>query len=195
MSLLSTIIGGGVEGVGKAVSGVVSTIWGDKGAEQAAIHNENMATLTQYAAEFRKLEDRTLFDSFVDGVNRLIRPTIAGGTIGLFVYAVSDPLGFTGTMRALDLIPDQMWYILGAIIGFYFGARELQKHRDKKSHTERMAVAKAVIADQKTIASMKTAASPGSALIDDETFQREMADTSKPLSNAAIAEWNRRRGR
>lgn len=24
-------------------------------------------------------------------------------------------------------------------------------------------------------------------------YQREMADTSKPLTNAAIAEWNRRR--
>ena len=40
------------EGIGNAVSEVVDTIWGSKWERESAIHDEQMAVLAQFAAEF-----------------------------------------------------------------------------------------------------------------------------------------------
>ncbi len=72
------------------------------------------------------------FDAFVNGLNRLPRPLLALGTMGLFVYAMADPSGFGLRMRALAEVPEPMWWLLGAVVAFYFGAREahhLREHR------------------------------------------------------------------
>lgn len=72
------------------------------------------------------------FDAFVNGLNRLPRPLLALGTMGLFVYAMADPSGFGLRMRALAEVPEPLWWLLGAVVAFYFGAREahhLREHR------------------------------------------------------------------
>jgi hypothetical protein len=72
------------------------------------------------------------FDAFVNGLNRLPRPFLALGTLGLFVYAMADPAGFAVRMRGLAEVPEPMWWLLGAVVAFYFGAREahhLREHR------------------------------------------------------------------
>jgi hypothetical protein len=72
------------------------------------------------------------FDAFVNGLNRLPRPLLALGTLGLFVYAMADPAGFALRMRGLSEVPEPMWWLLGAVVAFYFGAREahhLREHR------------------------------------------------------------------
>lgn len=72
------------------------------------------------------------FDAFVNGLNRLPRPLLALGTLGLFVYAMADPAGFAVRMRGLAEVPEPMWWLLGAVVAFYFGAREahhLREHR------------------------------------------------------------------
>ncbi|MGV6840260.1 MAG: holin family protein [Planktomarina sp.] len=76
----------------------------------------------QFAAEFM-VPRKGGFDRFMDGVNRIPRPAMALGTLALFVAAMVDPLWFSDRMAGLALVPDPLWWLLGAIVSFYFGAR------------------------------------------------------------------------
>lgn len=79
--------------------------------------------LSQFEAEFAAAP-ATWFDSLVNGLNRLPRPLMTLGTIGLFGYAMVDPAGFSQRMQGLALVPEPLWWLMGAIVSFYFGARE-----------------------------------------------------------------------
>ena len=72
------------------------------------------------------------FDGFVNGLNRLPRPLLALGTLALFGYAMSDPVGFSIRMQALGHVPEPLWWLLGGIVAFYFGAREAHHLRCTK---------------------------------------------------------------
>jgi len=76
------------------------------------------------AAEFRHA-GAGWFDTAINGLNRLPRPMLALGTLGLFIFAMVDPVAFSGRMVGLDAVPEPLWWLLGAIVSFYFGAREL----------------------------------------------------------------------
>ncbi|MDS9468415.1 holin family protein [Paracoccus sp. MBLB3053] len=92
-------------------------------------------SLSQYTGEF-SAQPRGRFDDFVNGLNRLPRPMLTMGTVGLFIYAMVEPVGFGLRMENLNLVPEPMWWLLGAIISFYFGAREthyLRNHRPFKA--------------------------------------------------------------
>ncbi|MHC9236874.1 holin family protein [Pseudooceanicola sp. 502str34] len=84
-------------------------------------HEGRAAALEQFAAEFTPR--RTAFDSVIDGLNRLPRPLLALGTIGLFVSAMVSPAWFATRMEALAAVPEALWWLMGAVISFYFGAR------------------------------------------------------------------------
>jgi hypothetical protein len=71
------------------------------------------------------------FDNFVNGLNRLPRPLLALGTMALFVYAMVEPVGFGVRMQGLQMVPEPLWWLLGAIVGFYFGAREAHHFRHR----------------------------------------------------------------
>ena len=120
-------------GVGGAVTDVAEVFTVNKTKQVELQHAAQAAALAQFAAEFRPA--RSWFDALVDGINRLPRPTMAVGTIGLFAYAMADPVGFAERMVGLALVPDQLWWLLGAVVSFYFGARELHKHREAKPLT------------------------------------------------------------
>jgi len=64
------------------------------------------------------------FDRLIDGVNRMPRPLLALGTLGFFAYAMAAPDSFASRMRAMAQVPEPLWWLLGAIVSFYFGARE-----------------------------------------------------------------------
>jgi hypothetical protein len=95
------------------------------------------AALAQHAAEFAGAGD-TWFDRLVNGLNRMPRPMLAFGTLGLFTYAMVDPAGFQTRMVGLNQVPEPLWWLLGAIVGFYFGAREAHYFR-ARSETARRA--------------------------------------------------------
>ncbi len=195
MGLIRDLLFGGLGGIGEAAATVGRVFVGDRAAEQAQQHGETMAVLGQYAAEFRRLESRTWWDALVDGLNRLPRPLLALGTVGLFAYAMVEPVGFAIRMQGLDLVPDELWYLLGAVVGFFFGARELAHSRTVRvSAGDRKARVAAVVDNITRLQTLRTEITPGVARMEDEAFQRELADTTSPLSNAAILEWNRRRG-
>ena len=67
---------------------------------------------------------RTGYDRAVDAVNRLPRPLAACLALALFVDAAIDPQGFSMRMQALSVIPQPLWWLVGAVTTFFFGARE-----------------------------------------------------------------------
>ncbi|MEQ8366537.1 MAG: holin family protein [Roseicyclus sp.] len=87
------------------------------------------ATLQAAQAEFRYAAPNA-FDRLINGLNRLPRPMLALGTLGLFIFAMVDPEAFGARMVGLDAVPEPLWWLLGAIVSFYFGARELHYFRD-----------------------------------------------------------------
>ncbi|CTQ50924.1 holin family protein [Jannaschia donghaensis] len=115
---------GAVETLGRAARGIAEVFHPNATQANRLGHEAQKAALDQLGAEFQ-LERRGLFDRFVDGLNRLPRPMLALGTLALFVFAMADPLAFAARMEGLAYVPDPLWWLLGAIVGFYFGAREL----------------------------------------------------------------------
>ncbi len=87
------------------------------------------AALNQFAAEFA-VERKGRFDRFMDALNRVPRPAMALGTLGLFVAAMVDPIWFAARMQGIALVPEPLWWLLGAIVSFYFGARHQVKSQE-----------------------------------------------------------------
>lgn len=79
------------------------------------------AAMAQFGAEFQAR--RGWFDQLMDGLNRLPRPLLAYGTLGLFAMAMHDPAWFASRMQGIALVPEPLWWLMGAIVSFYFGAR------------------------------------------------------------------------
>ena len=96
----------------------------ENGAVRAA--DARAQSLAQFAAEFQH-QRRGLFDRFVDGLNRLPRPALALGTIWLFVEAMRRPEEFAASMVGLAAVPEPLWWLMGAVVSFYFGARHQAK--------------------------------------------------------------------
>lgn len=129
MSILKMIFGGGgVTGVIDAGTRAVATVRGDQGARDEQQLATRTATLDQIAAEFGRAP-KNWFDSFVDGLNRLPRPVLAFSTVALFAYAMIDPVSFSARMQGIALIPEPLWWLMGTIVAFYFGAREASHFR------------------------------------------------------------------
>lgn len=95
----------------------------EAGAERAAQVQD--ATLRQFAGEFGR--GARGFDRVMDGVNRLPRPALALGTLALFISAMVDPVWFAARMQGIALVPEPLWWLLGVIVSFYFGARHQLK--------------------------------------------------------------------
>ena len=123
-------IGTAARGIGAAVAGVAEVFTVNRTAQAAAQHAERIGAQQQFGAEFRP-ERRGWFDSVIDGLNRLPRPGMAFATMALFAYAMHDPLGFAARMQGLALVPEPLWWLMGAVVSFYFGARELHHVRGR----------------------------------------------------------------
>lgn len=130
MGLIQAIFGG-LFGGGRNVVAETAEVFrpnAEHSAQRAADYA--MGAQGQFAAEFAAPERKGWFNALVDGLNRLPRPAMAYGTIWLFIYAMYDPLAFSERMVGLAAVPDQLWWLLGAIVSFYFGAREMSHWRD-----------------------------------------------------------------
>ena len=99
--------------------------------EGAAVRDANLrhATLGQFAREFAGPR-KGVFDRVIDGLNRLPLPALALGTLGLFTSAMADPVWFAARMQGIALVPEPLWWLMGAIVSFYFGARHQAKSQD-----------------------------------------------------------------
>ncbi|MEO1312791.1 MAG: holin family protein [Pseudomonadota bacterium] len=115
----------------------------NKTERAAQEHAEQMASLNQLGMEFQR-PVRGWFDGVIDALNRLPRPALALGTLGLFAFAMADPVAFGIRMQGLALVPEPLWWLLGAIVSFYFGARELHHFRGGNTAVPVAAVTQAV---------------------------------------------------
>ena len=120
-------IKGLVEGVGNLVDKFIQTpdekaefkrellILGDKAEErsQAAMKDAR----DTYKAEFQYGSHTTKFDSFVDGVNRLVRPIVTYGLLAAVLGFISVPTE----------INDNIWTPLTVVLAFWFGGRLLKR--------------------------------------------------------------------
>lgn len=122
---------GGLRELGRVGTEVIGAVRPNATRQLELGHDAFVAAQSAHAAEFQNAR-AGWFDALVNGLNRLPRPMLALGTLGLFVYAMADPAGFGLRMRGLAEVPEPLWWLLGAVVAFYFGAREthhLRAHR------------------------------------------------------------------
>ncbi|MGH1369247.1 MAG: holin family protein [Maritimibacter sp.] len=129
MGLIETVLNllfGGGRNVVRDTAGAFLENAENKGAREFSLRE---AALDQFAGEFL-LPKKSKFDQVMDGLNRVPRPALALGTLGLLVSSMVDPVWFAARMQGIALVPDPMWWLMGAIVSFYFGARHQVKSQD-----------------------------------------------------------------
>jgi hypothetical protein len=134
MGLIGNLVGGpaAVSALGDAARGVAEVFVPSATRRLELSAEAQMAALRQLGAEY---ENPSIgwFDRLVNGLNRLPRPLLAFGTIGLFVFAMVEPQQFAQRMVGLNAVPEPLWWLLGAVVAFYFGARETYYFRNRST--------------------------------------------------------------
>lgn len=121
---------GAVAALGEAAKGMAEVFVRSATKRMELSAQAQAAALEQFGDEFSNAS-ASWFDRLVNGLNRLPRPLLAFGTIGLFVYAMVDPADFALRMVGLNAVPEPLWWLLGAVVAFYFGARETHYFRNR----------------------------------------------------------------
>jgi hypothetical protein len=132
MGVIGKLIGGpgAVAALGEAAQGVAEVFVPSATRRMELSAEAQMAALQQLGEEYQH-PALSWFDRLVNGLNRLPRPLLAFGTLGLFTYAMVDPVAFAQRMVGLNAVPEPLWWLLGAIVAFYFGARETHYFRNR----------------------------------------------------------------
>ncbi|MGZ2258235.1 holin family protein [Roseobacter sp. A03A-229] len=156
----------------------------EEGAERA--QNLRLGAMAQFAQEF-EVARQGWFDRVMDGVNRLPRPALALGTLGLFLAAMIDPVWFAARMQGIALVPEPLWWLLGVIVSFYFGARhQVKSQQFQKSLARTMSFAPKVVDNIATLGALR-ATTPGLA---DAGHDAQLSTLSVvPDDNSALQEW------
>lgn len=157
-------------------------------AQDARAAEIQTAAMAQLAAEFQAPR-RGMFDRVVDGLNRLPRPAMALGTLGLFVAAMTNPIWFAARMQGMALVPEPLWWLMGAIVGFYFGARHQVKGQEfQRSIAQTMARAPQVVETIRGLQALRPD-TPGVAKsgTDERVTLAALEVTSD--ANAALEDW------
>jgi hypothetical protein len=132
MGVIGKLVGApaAMTALGEAAKGVAEVFVPSATKRMEYSAEAQMAALRQLGEEYQH-PALSWFDRLVNGLNRLPRPFLAFGTIGLFVYAMVDPEAFAFRMVGLNAVPEPLWWLLGAIVAFYFGARETHYFRTR----------------------------------------------------------------
>ncbi len=132
MGLIGSVLGNprAVSALGDTVKEVAEVFTPSATRRMELSAEAQRAALDEFGAEFAA-PSLGGFDRVVNGLNRLPRPMLAFGTIGLFVYAMIDPASFAARMVGLNAVPEPLWWLLGAVVAFYFGARETFYFRNR----------------------------------------------------------------
>ena len=174
MGLIGAIFGNpaATQAIGNAATSVAEVFTPNATKRMERSAEAYRAALDEHGEEFRYARPGS-FDALVNGLNRMPRPMLALGTLGLFVYAMVDPAGFARRMVGLGYVPEPLWWLLGAIVSFYFGAREAHYFRSRRARNLPGAEAAAALAE-----GAGEAESPGAE-----------ASATAGTDNAALAEW------
>ena len=131
---LGKFLGGGVA---KPIRDIAGTFVAPKDTRQLNEHEYKLAVLQQFQA-YTTSEKGSLFERFVGGLNALPRPILALGTIFLIGFAIYDPGQATAAYTALEVIPTELWGMLGIVVSFYMGGRLQVKHLNAKEKAQRL---------------------------------------------------------
>jgi hypothetical protein len=154
--------------------------------EKMADIDRDLASLQQFNSEFYQRQNRSWWDSFVDGLNRLPRPLITIGVLSFFVLAPLNPAKFLEIAKAYELMPPGYWALISVIVGFYFGGRMQLKSQDMTIRKDALKAAKELTAMKKEFRELDIDSdTPESKIYEAAT----MADHSKKISNKVVAEW------
>lgn len=180
MGLIGDIFGTLFGGSRNVIRDTVEVFRPNAEAEAARNAAREAAALAQFAQEFA-LPRQGFFDRLMDGLNRLPRPLLAFGTLGLFAAAMVDPIWFAARMQGVALVPEPLWWLMGAIVSFYFGARHQTKsHQFQKGLTETLARTPEIT---RHIRDLEALRNEGVAVTDAADLHRDVS------GNAALAEW------
>lgn len=147
------------------------------------------AALGQFAGEFA-LPRQGLFDRIMDGINRLPRPALALGTLGLFMSAMIDPIWFAERMQGIALVPEPLWWLLGAIVSFYFGARHQAKGQAfQRSIAETMTRAGEVTGNIAALRALSSGSAGAATTGPDADLELSATESG---ANPALQEWRDR---
>lgn len=211
-SVIGKSVGGGL--IDKA-GGIVEKFVDQKGNREKAALEADSKALEQFAAESAQTrENRTFWDSFIDGLNRLPRPFAFFLTVWIFVWPIWDMLSFQNAMLSYESIPEWLAILITIVWTFYFGGRMLTKDmkgfkaRSSKEIKEMLAKQKdlqealtKMVPDNRVIPEVlgqyspvqqDTAEAVSVRSVSDRAVERDMSDHSKPLSLPSIVAWNKK---
>jgi len=153
------------------------------------------AALAQFAAEFAQARPSP-FDRLIDGLNRVPRPAMALGTLALFVSAMVDPIWFAARMQGIALVPEPLWWLLGAVVSFYFGARHQAKSQEfQRSIAAALARAPQVTAGIGALRALEAGAGGSDrGQPEPEAWDARGEDRAGSGPNPALAEWRQSHG-
>ncbi|PCH66806.1 MAG: carboxylesterase [Rhodobacteraceae bacterium] len=145
--------------------------------------------MQQFGAEFA-IPRQGAFDRLMDGLNRLPRPALALGTLGLFISAMVDPLWFAARMQGIALVPEPLWWLLGVIVSFYFGARHQRKAQDfQRDIAVTMARAPQVMANVSALEALRRDRADRPGVADSGADATLAVDVVRPEQNLALEDW------
>ncbi|WP_112322668.1 holin family protein [Oceanibium sediminis] len=177
-------------GLAPAVTGVAEVFVENRTKRAAQDHAEQLAALGQFGAEYAAPRGGW-FDGLVNGLNRLPRPAMALGSLALFAFAMVDPVSFGIRMQGLALVPEPLWWLLGAVVSFYFGARELHHFRGPRASVPPEEVADTM----RRIETLRGIPRLGGDHAEGDAPDAPAIGSSAPAgANAAIADWRARGG-
>lgn len=179
-TLLDTVFGSG----GLRRTAEVFRENAEAAGERAA--DRHAAALAQFGAEFAP-DRRGRFDRVMDALNRVPRPALALGTLGLFVAAMVDPVWFAARMQGIALVPEPLWWLLGAIVSFYFGARHQAKGQEYQALLARSMARVPDVVDNLVRLRGAGAETPG--IADSGGDASLTLDALRPQDNPALAAW------
>lgn len=142
-------------------------------------------TLGQFGAEFGRGQGG--FDRMMDGINRIPRPALALGTLGLFVSAMVDPVWFAARMQGIALVPEPLWWLLGVVVSFYFGARhQLKSQNFQREIAASMARTPDVV---RNIAALRALGPDSPGVADPGPDAKLALAVVEPEDNPALEDW------
>ncbi|MBO9472353.1 holin family protein [Shimia sp. R10_1] len=165
----------------------------EAGAQRA--QDVQIAAMQSHAEEFRQV-DRGVFDRLMDGVNRLPRPAMAIGCLALFVAAMVDPVWFAARITGIALVPDPMWWLLGVIVSFYFGARHQAKGQEfQRSMSQNLKLVPQVVEAIETLENIQTReVDAGADARADARPPGEGAEGPEGVKNPVLDDWRKTAG-
>ena len=135
--MLKKLTGFFTGGAAKGVRDIASTFVVPKDTREMNQQEYKLAILDQFKA-YTQAPKEGFFARFVGALNGLPRPALALGIIAMFAMAFINPQQFTASVGGLQLIPTEMWGMMGIVVSFYMGGRLQIKNLSAKERMARL---------------------------------------------------------